>query len=181
MINLTIAFFLLILLINSNILLLNEETLILLCFIIFCWLGITKLQNLIFTYFHTQQNLIKSTYVDSFQIFKNSIQLTILKNNTIKIWTKQFFNLKIHSYTFSKNILNFLPKIYQNKFQFSIVKKLIFTKRLEQQMLKLISLILIEKVIKIIKLQKFLSLSLKFKPMFTINKIYLHEYLKKIN
>nr|YP_011017564.1 ATP synthase F0 subunit b [Antithamnionella miharai]WQF69339.1 ATP synthase F0 subunit b [Antithamnionella miharai]WQF69364.1 ATP synthase F0 subunit b [Antithamnionella miharai] len=180
MVNFSVLFFLLLILVNTKFILLNEETLILICFITFCWLGSIKLNNAINNYFKLQQSSIKFKIQNSFVQNLNDLNNLITHNNKNRIWNLKFLELKNHFLEFSKDFVQLFPSFCQANFQNNIFKKLIFTKRLEQQMIKLISLVLIEKLHKIIVIQKFLETTLQFKPIFTIKKIALREYFKKI-
>nr|YP_011017664.1 ATP synthase F0 subunit b [Centroceras gasparrinii]WQF69487.1 ATP synthase F0 subunit b [Centroceras gasparrinii] len=173
-------FFIFLILINLKVILLNEESLILLCFIIFCLLITIKLGASINLNFNTEQLKIKNDLLNSNQLLIDSFEkqkchLTVTEN-----WNAEFLKLKSHFKQFNFFIFTYYSDVFVIKSQVSIKRKLIFTKNLEKQLEKLISLIILDKLNQIIILQKFCLNKLKLKSFTSIQKVYLREHIQKI-
>nr|YP_009019505.1 Ymf39 [Gracilaria salicornia]AHG53092.1 Ymf39 [Gracilaria salicornia]AMR57142.1 Ymf39 [Gracilaria salicornia]UAD89799.1 ATP synthase F0 subunit b [Gracilaria salicornia] len=180
MLNLSVIIVLSLILISKNFILLNEETLILCCFIVFCWLSFNKLKELIHFDFETQREEIETNVSDSFKARVASLDVNLkwqklfpVLITNFKILEKQFINLSIQ-------ISAQLPLIRNREIQKAYLKKLFFTKRLEQQTSKLISLILIKKIEKITFLKYFYSTKIKITTFQCNYKIILREYIEAI-
>jgi len=173
-------FILMFLLIKFNILLLNEESLILAVFCVFCVLSTIKLGPEISHSFETQRNSIKSNLVQSsskiLSLF-NSQKVTLTASQN---WLNEFTKLKIHFLTFNSLIFKQSPEFYQSQILIRLQKKLMFSKRLEQQVIKLISLIILEHTKKNLRIKRFCIKVLLLKKVRTSEKIYLREHLTKI-
>lgn len=175
------SFFLLAFLcVKFNILLLNEESLILIVFIVFCTLCTIRLRESVKSYFELQIKSIKESLFYSNSKLKDSF---ILNKKNLKIstnWSNEFNNLKIHFKDFNKFILLNWTQFYKVELIQKIEKKLLFSQRLENQLLKLVTLIVVEKVKKIFVIKNFCNSTLHLKKFQTSEKIYFREHLKKI-
>ena len=178
---LNFSFFLLMfLLVKFNILLLNEETLILIVFCVFSFLSTVKLGPIIFEFFKVQKINVKANIQTStkklFQVLKQQrLMLTVSSN-----WVLEFSKLKTQFLIFNASVLKYWPQYYQVQKILSIKKKLIFSKRLELQIAKLISLIIFEKTKQNTISQRFCIKTLSIKKFINSEKVYLREHLTKI-
>nr|YP_011017829.1 ATP synthase F0 subunit b [Pseudoceramium tenerrimum]WQF69705.1 ATP synthase F0 subunit b [Pseudoceramium tenerrimum]WQF69741.1 ATP synthase F0 subunit b [Pseudoceramium tenerrimum] len=176
------GFFLIIfILVKFNILLLNEETLILLVFSVFSFLSVNKITPMISNFFEVQQTDIKSGITTS-----STKLLALLKQrqhflNLSSNWTNELTKLKQHFLQFNSLVLKQWPHVYQEQLLTKITKKLYFSQRLETQLLKLISLIVLDKLKSILQVQKFCTEILQVQKFTSTEKIYLREHLKKID
>lgn len=170
----------LIIFISQDILLFNEESLILLCFIGFCWIFLDNLGNSISLYFYKQsekvQNDFLTSYNDLLKTFKSKLDINF-KKSKLYIY---FFNIKTYYKNFNLNIINKLNHLQVTKKQIVFKNKLVFIYNLEQQFLKLITLLILTKIKKLVLLNLFYKNDLKISNFVCINKICLLEYLKTI-
>nr|YP_011017635.1 ATP synthase F0 subunit b [Campylaephora kondoi]YP_011017638.1 ATP synthase F0 subunit b [Campylaephora kondoi]WQF69458.1 ATP synthase F0 subunit b [Campylaephora kondoi]WQF69461.1 ATP synthase F0 subunit b [Campylaephora kondoi] len=173
-------FLLMFLLVKFNILLLNEESLILLVFITFCILSTVKLGPLTSSFFELQQNDVKLGIKSSTQKLIELFTQQKLKLGISSNWETQFYQLKSHLINFNKLVLLQIPNFYQMCGLIQLKKQLSFSRRLEQQVMKLISLIILEKLNKILVTQEFCNNVLVSKKFKTSDKINLREHLTKI-
>lgn len=167
-------------LVNFKIILVNEETLILICFVTFCFLVMSRLSDSITATFATQQKSIKLDFLSSSE---KLIQITKQKKQTFKkieVWSNVFLTLKTNFKNFNNFVLGHFTDLYFANIQKNIQKKLEYSNRLEMQLTKLFVLVITEKLTKISKLQKFYTDVLKVSSFLTIKKIYFREHLQKI-
>nr|YP_009365196.1 Ymf39 [Gracilaria changii]ARJ60478.1 Ymf39 [Gracilaria changii]ART65147.1 ymf39 [Gracilaria changii] len=180
LINFSIIFLLSLILISKNIILLNEEILILLCFITFCWLGFTKLKDSLNMDFKNQKDAIKVKFLESFKSIVNSLSTSLKWQKLFTLLITNFSVLEKHFKRLSLKTVQKLPLLQEQEIQKVYLKKLLFTKRLEQQTSKLISLLLIKKIERVTFLKYFYSTRVKI-PVFQCNyKIILREYIETI-
>nr|YP_009317468.1 ATP synthase B chain precursor [Gelidium arborescens]AOX48897.1 ATP synthase B chain precursor [Gelidium arborescens] len=180
MINITILILILLILISQNILLLNEESLILLCFIIFTWLIYNKLKSSIQHDLESKALSIYNSIEYSFNSMLLLLKLELGIQQSAKSLINDFFNLKQHFIKLTTFVTANLKKFTLNNFQKSYKKKLIFTQRLEKQTSKLLALLIVKKLNKIVNLNQYY---LKDFPLITWNcfyKISLREYFEII-
>nr|YP_009511796.1 ATP synthase F0 subunit b [Gracilaria caudata]AXI97673.1 ATP synthase F0 subunit b [Gracilaria caudata] len=178
--NFSIIIILSLILISKNIILLNEETLILLCFITFCWIGFNKLKDPLYTDFENQKKEIKTRFLESFESTTNSLSMNLKWQKLFPVLITNFGLLEKHFKNLSFKLTKQLPVLQNQEIQKTYLKKLSFTKRLEQQTSKLISLLLIKKIEKVTFLKYFYSAKVKI-PIFKCNyKIALREYIETI-
>ena len=173
-------FLLMFLFVKFNIILLNEETLILIIFSIFCILSVIRLRGLTTHYFESQFNAIKISLVLSNSKLKNSFQEKQQNIDISTNWVTEFLKLKSHLIVFNSFVLAKLIQFHQLKLIQQLEKKFLFSKNLEQQFSKLVSLILLDKVTKVTKVKIFCKKTLLLKKFGAIEKLYFREYLTKI-
>nr|YP_010726693.1 Ymf39 [Cystoclonium purpureum f. stellatum]WDY85180.1 Ymf39 [Cystoclonium purpureum f. stellatum] len=167
-------------LVYQNIIILNEESLILICFITFCWIIFNKLGNFIFNDLNNQAIKIENSLINSLNSLLKELLITIKFKNKFKNIAISFKILGDHFLKYGYAISNKLP-FYINQNQNNIYKKkLIFTYRLEQQSTKLLALLLNYKLNKITNTQKFFIYNLQLPHFICINNIILREYLEII-
>nr|YP_011003663.1 ATP synthase F0 subunit b [Gracilaria eucheumatoides]WPS66065.1 ATP synthase F0 subunit b [Gracilaria eucheumatoides] len=180
MLNISIVILLSLILISQNIILLNEETLILLCFITFCWICFNRLKNSISEDFENQKTNIKTEFLESFESLLNVSIKNLELQKIFPILITNFIKLEQHFQGLSLVITRQLPILYAREAQEIFLKKLSFTKRLEQQTSKLISLLLIKKIEKIALLKYFYITRVKISIFECGYKITLREYIGTI-
>lgn len=162
-------------LIYHNIILINEESLILLCVIGFFWLIIEYFSNSIIFEFNQKilniENLIK--------INLKQIILLLKKNLNIQSQSLSFFKslkkLKIFCYNFVINI-NFLSnKFIINNIKLEFLKRLQFISSIESQTAKLILALLVLRLTKIAQISCFFANKMNNKHFLCIYKINIKE------
>lgn len=173
-------FLIFLILINFKIILVNEETLILVCFAVFCFLVMSRLSNSLSDFFSTQASEIKSGFLTSSKI---KVNFTKQQQETILIslpWPEVFNILK----TEVKQVNSFLFSQFESSYFLSLhiqlSKKLEFSKRLEIQLSKLIITVITEKLRKTSKLHSFCTVVLQIPAVISMNKVQFREHLRKI-
>nr|YP_009511821.1 ATP synthase F0 subunit b [Gracilaria ferox]AXI97698.1 ATP synthase F0 subunit b [Gracilaria ferox] len=180
MLNFSIVVILSLILISKNLILLNEETLILLCFVTFCWLGFTRLKDSLNADFDIQKKEIEAKLLESFESIVNSLMTNLKWQKFFPILITNFSILEKQFTILSSKITKQIPTIQNQELQKTYFKKLSFAKRLEEQTGKVISLVLVKKIEKATLLKYFYSTKIKM-PTFQCNyKIALREYIETI-
>nr|AOX48920.1 ATP synthase B chain precursor [Gelidium crinale f. luxurians] len=177
MLNITIITLLLLILISQNVLLLNEETLILICFAVFIWLSYNKLSQGIKDNLHQQSGIIKDSIENSFDQLENHLKMELKDQREFENLIINFKGLKQYFTDLNKIISLKLSDFSSNHYQNVYKKKLIFTKKLESQTSKLVALLITKKLTKIVLLKKFYIQSFQFPNLICTQKISLREYL----
>jgi hypothetical protein len=109
MVNVIILSFTTLFLISQNILLLNEESLILLCFVVFVMLGLNNLSTSTSTFFKTQTIQIENDLKISLKkILEILNKYTMFKTSFSEILSN-FVLLKSYYIEFGNLLINFLP------------------------------------------------------------------------
>nr|AHX02476.1 ATP synthase B chain precursor [Riquetophycus sp. HSY-2014a] len=180
MFNISIISLMSLILIYQNILLLNEETLILICFVIFCWIAFTKLNELIYDDLKQRSTKIENSLINSLnQVFK-VLNHSIKFNQNFKNLSSNFESLGNHFFKLGAAISNELPNYLSNKSKNVYVKKFIFVQRLERQTTKLLAILIIQKINKLVSVQKFYTYNLKISNFICFQTINLLKYLKNL-
>lgn len=180
MFNITIFILTLLILISQDILLLNEESLILFCFVIFIWLMYNKLKSSVQHDLESKALSIYNSIESSFNSTLLLLKLELSIQQSAKSLISDFFNLKQHFVKLTTFVTVNLKKFTLNNFQKSYKKKLVFTQRLEKQTSKLLALLIAKKLTKVVNLHQYY---LKDFPLITWNCIYkisLREYFEMI-
>nr|YP_009488810.1 Ymf39 [Grateloupia filicina]AWD77500.1 Ymf39 [Grateloupia filicina] len=180
MINFSLLCLTFLFLVSQNILLLNEEILILFCFISFCWLAFNRLNESVSLDFSDRSKKIEQTFTESL----DQVEEALLTNSKIQ---KKFKNLAL-DFTTLKNHFTILNKTIHSKLAAFLIKnsqatylsKLVFAQRLEQQTAKLLALLLSKKLHRIVLLRQFYTQKLKFTNFLCFYKISLREYFEII-
>lgn len=167
-------------LVSTNIILLNEEFLILICFIAFIWLGLNKFSTPLETYFKNYSSSVEIAVKDSLNqvscVIKKLLELKVKYNTLIDL----FVMLKTHFSNFISIALNKLPVFYKQKQCILYPKRLLIIEHIEKQSVKLISLVILKKLTKIITLKKFYSKTFNLAYFSCLHKISIRESLYKI-
>lgn len=166
--------------ISQDILLFNEETLILFCFIGFCWLFIENIGVSINIYLKNQSIKIQKDIDTSYNNVLNVLKQKIEYNIKIQSLSNYFLRTKKYYYNLNYNILLKLINLQVIKKQIIFQKKIIVAYELEQQLIKLIILLIINKIKTLVLLNIFYKNKLDISNFICINKIILREYFETI-
>jgi len=181
MINLIITIFVFILLVTQKILLLNEESLILLCFITFTVLGLNNLSTSVNDSFKSQSSQIEETLKHSLK------QLLVIFHKFVNV--KQDFKLLFKKFNIIQDYYTKLISLLGNKFLsysksnliLSYNQKLIFLNKIENKTIKLLTIVVIKKLNNIIKIKQFYNSSIKLTQFLCLNTILIRECIQLIN
>lgn len=169
-----------VLLISTNVLLLDEEILILICFILFCWLAFNQLSISIEKDLQTQSLKIEKSITDSLvQVSKSIKELLRYKKNSLK-FAANFELLNIYLFNFTKVLIQNLPNYTIYKFNLVFPKRLNFVQRLEHQVSKIVVLFIIKKLNQIILIKPFFNKKIKVTNFLCFYKINMREYIEII-
>nr|YP_009445925.1 ATP synthase F0 subunit b [Eucheuma denticulatum]ATX68867.1 ATP synthase F0 subunit b [Eucheuma denticulatum] len=180
MINFSLVIISSFILIYQNIIILNEETLILICFITFCFLVYNKLNKSVYDDFKQKSNFLKNSIEDSLNSLLKKLIIDIKTQNKSKNFSTDFKNLGDHLLRLSFSLSNKFPLWFIKNREKTYPKKLFFANRLEEQTTKLLALLLSHKLTKIAFLQRFYIHEFKITPILCVNKVMLREYLEII-
>lgn len=164
----------------NNVILLNEETLILICFIIFSWLFNKNVGISLKKDFNSRSNEIKSTI--QFSLKDISISLNKTLSTKYKLWSL-FYNFELlanHYLKFAYIAANWYNAYKLKTTKVAFPQRLQFIYRLENCTSKLLSLVLAKKLTKIAQLKFFYSLKLKNPYFICLYKINVRECLQSI-
>lgn len=165
-------------LVYSNIIILNEEALILVCFITFCIIAFNKLKDSISKDFEINSNKIATDTSKSLTGLINSLKSVFIYKYTFKNIAFSLEALKKHFIIFGVISSKELPRYAIKNAEIIYPKKLIFTGRLENQASKLLALLLNYKLNRITNIQNFYTHNCQIVTFLCIDKIVLREYLK---
>jgi hypothetical protein len=169
-----------IILISKDILLFNEETLILFCFIGFCLLFIENINSLVTVYFQNQSNTIYNEINLSYKTLLEELKAEfqwVCNKKKLKLY---FFKTKQYYFNLNIKVIEKLSTLQIVNKQLKVHQKLIFAQELEQQFKKLIVLLLLVKLKKLIKLNLFYTNIIQISHFKQINKLILREYLENL-
>ena len=175
MINIVILLFTFVFLVTQNILLLNEEFLISLCFIAFVLLILNNLSNTVNTTFQSQIIKIEN----SLKYSLNQILVVLSKFITLKEYSinvlNNFIKLKLYYDKLVCILVNFSPSYQKFLLQASYQKRLLFLNRVEEQTVKLLIIIILKKLTKIVKIKSFYKHIFKSPQFLSLELITLRE------
>nr|WCH57996.1 ATP synthase F0 subunit b [Hypnea cornuta] len=180
MLNISIIILLSFILVYTNIIILNEETLILVCFIMFSLIAFNKLKESISVSFEKDSSKIEFFLLKSLKELSNSLYLILGNKSTFKNMISNFEFLKNHFIIFGMATSKELPFFVSKSMKSTYPKKLVFIERLENQTAKLLALLVNYKLNKITNIQNFYMYNCKVANFLCINKIILRECLKTI-
>nr|WCH58020.1 ATP synthase F0 subunit b [Hypnea brasiliensis] len=178
MLNISIVIAFSFILVYSNIIIFNEETLILICFITFCFIAFNKLKDSTSKDFEINSNNIEASLFKSLVQLASSLESVFVYKSTFRNIALSFQSLKTHFITFGIVTSKELPMYVVKNVEVTYPKKLIFTQRLESKTSKLLALLLNYKLSKITSIQNFYTHDCKISTFLCVNKIILREYLK---
>ena len=181
MTNIAITIFIFLLLVTQKILLLNEESLILLCFISFTILGFRNSSEVICNSLEKQSSQIKVSLTQSLtKLILAWKQFSILYKNS-KVTLKKFNELKTYYHRLVTLLSNLLPSFNKYYLSFAYSQKLVFLDKIEKQTIKLFLMIILKKLNLIVKNKYFYSSSVKVNQFICLNSILLRECIQFIN
>nr|WCH57924.1 ATP synthase F0 subunit b [Hypnea nidifica] len=178
MLNISIIVLFSFILVYSNIIILNEETLILICFFAFCLIAFNKLKDSISKDFQMNSYKVEISLYKSFIELVNSLKSVFIYKYTFKNIVLNLQSLKIHFVTFGIITCKELPEYIIRNTEITYPKKLMFTQRLENQTSKLLALLLNYKLTRITNIQNFYTHNCEIEIFLCVQKIILREYLK---
>lgn len=181
MVNVTFLFSAFVFLVYKKIFLLNEETLILLCFVVFVFLTTNYLKKMIYESLIDQSIKIKNNFKNSIkQLFLLFSTFSRLKINLNQLKQK-FVVLNNYYNKLTLLLVLTLPNFNKGKIVLIYQKRLEYLKKVEWQTSKFIALIIIKKLNQIIKLKQFYSNNIKNNNFLCFNAITLREYIHLVN
>nr|WQF69412.1 ATP synthase F0 subunit b [Bostrychia moritziana] len=166
--------------ISSKILLLNEELLILICFIFFCWIGIEKFSFSINSFFENKNYSDKTKLINSFTTTTLKLNQQIKFNKTINKTKSLFIYLKQHYLSSSSKYLTNFTLFIQNKKNLLLQNQLNLLLNLEKSYEKQIFFVLFDKLKSNIQILNFYQKKYKISKFQSQNKLILREYIKQI-
>nr|AYR06698.1 ATP synthase B chain precursor [Rhodogorgon sp.] len=178
MFNITII--ILIILIFQKIFLLNEETLILFCFISFIWIGLKQVGNLIYDNLEEQSNKIENLLKKSLKQTSISLKKYISLKLKLNLLISSFKKLGDHFYKLITLTINKIPLYQKQQLTLIYLKRLLFIRRIEQQVSKLIPLLISSRLVNITDLKYFYTINFKINYFSCLQKISIREYIKLV-
>ena len=167
-------------LIARNVILLNEETLILVCFITFSWLAVKNLSGSVAQDLDTRATTIENDIKKSLKRVSNTL------DNTLNI-KDRFWNVFNEFKGLGNNCLNVVNVMTSWSVKSSVEnakvpfpKRLQFISRLESQTTQLLSLLVVHKLQKVTNLKHFCHIHLNNPHFACLNKISTREYINSI-
>lgn len=167
-------------LIYKNILLINEETLILICFIIFCWIAFTRLSDSLYNDLINRSKKIENSLTSSLNEISEVLTYNIENQHKLKNLPNNIEKLGNHFFKLNSAIANHLPLYISNKSEVIYTKKFLFIQRLESQTIKLLALLLVQKLSKLVEVQKFCTYNLKVRNFICFQSINFLNNLKNL-
>nr|UAT98016.1 ATP synthase B chain precursor [Ahnfeltia plicata] len=180
MLNFSLVILALVILIFQNILLLNEETLILLCFVVFCWTAVQKLGTSVYDDLAGRSNKIENLLKSSLNETLTSVQTSIKLHKKFQSLFLSFRALGNHFFNLVFLVTNYLPSYAFNSNATTYPKRFIFTRRLEQQTTKLLALLLCQKLGMAVSTKLFCMNDLEINYFSCFHKIAAREYIQSI-
>lgn len=169
-----------IIIISNKLFLFNEEFLIFICFVSFCFVIYTKLNFQIELRFRNKTLELETSFLDSL----NSLSNKLTKKKSLN---KSLINFKLLFKTLKNYYLNFASKflidfLIYNKYKkdTNLLTKLMLFSTLEKDYLKFIIFLLIKKLNQINLILNYFSLVIKVKKFQTIKKVNRLNLIKKI-
>ena len=167
-------------LIAQNIILLNEESLILICFISFCFLCVRNISESIITEFDNRSLIIKETIKKSLNhIFIVLNDMFSTKNRSWNLFNS-FKRLESKHLNSINIIFDWSTQNLIENTKIPFLKRLQFIRRLESQTTQLIPLLIIRKLQNIIFLKHFCCLDLNNPHFLCLKKVNTREYIQSI-
>lgn len=175
MLNFAFISLLFLFLIYQKLFLVNEEFLILICFITFCLLLTHRTKDSVNTDFLDRSNLIKNSISKSLnEIVLISEEIIFLHKKSQNV-VSDLKSLKNHFLKLNLVVSNQLCQYSVQKKKSIYYKKLQFIQRLEQQSSKVLIFLLNQKIDKTVILKNFYTKTLKIPNFLCFDKIMLRE------
>nr|AYR06626.1 ATP synthase B chain precursor [Renouxia sp.] len=181
MFNITLTTLVFIILIFQKIFLLNEETLILFCFISFIWISLYQMRSSVFINLNEQSDKIEISLKKSLKQISFSLKEYTHIKLKLNILLLSFKGLGDHFYKLVSLLVNKLPLHQKQQLSLIYPKRLLFINRIEQQVIKLIPLLISSKLIKIVDLKHFYTKNFEINYFSCLQKISVREYIQLIS
>lgn len=181
MVNIIITLFIFLLLITQNILLLNEESLILLCFITFIVLSFYNLSKSVTNSLQEQSSHIRSTLLQSLQTLLVALQQFSRLHKDYETLLKKFTSLKIYYFRLASLLSSLISTFTVSYLNLSYKKKLNFLNKTEEQTIKLFVAVVLKKLNLIIKNRHFFISSIQILQFTCLDSILLRECIQLLN
>ena len=180
MTNITIILFTFVFLVAQNILLLNEEALILLCFVIFTTLSLNNLSMSVSSSFQEQASQIEDSLKTSLKNHLEFLQnFTVLKTSLKKV-LQNFTVLKTYHLKLIALLTSFSSNYNKSFLTYFYNERLSLLGKVENQMTKLLVVVLIRKLDNTINTKNFCRVSLKSSQFLCLDAILLRERIHSI-
>ena len=180
MLNLSLISLTSFILIYQNVIILNEETLILICFVTFCFVTFNKLRETFYSDLIARSLKTKTSLIASLSQLLVTLTRTIKLQNEFKNLTAHFKNLKSSFLKLAILVSDNLPIYHTNESKLIYPIKIKFIQNMEQQITKLLALLLVQKLNKIVKIQYFCKHNLKIQYFLCFHKISLREHINQL-
>lgn len=180
MFNTSILILITLILISQNIILLNEETLILVCFITFIWLLYSKIGSIVKKDLDIRSIDIHNYIENSFSKLLVAFNQELKTQNEFKNLLYSFNFLKHHLLKLNVSVSYKLKRFALNNHQEILKRKLVFTQRLENQTSKLLALLIVKKLSKSINLKAYYLNIFQLPTLNCIYKISLRECFEEV-
>ena len=169
-----------IIIISNKLFLFNEEFLILICFICFCFITYTKLSFQIGLKFHNKTLEFETSFLNSLNSLSNKLEKKKSLNKSLMNFKLLFTSLKNYYLKFTYKFLTDLLTYNKYKKDDNFLVKLMVFSILEKDYLKFITFLLITKLNQINLILNYFSLVIKIKKFQTIRKVNRLILIKKI-
>nr|YP_009684863.1 hypothetical mitochondrionreading frame [Gloiopeltis furcata]BBK20776.1 hypothetical mitochondrionreading frame [Gloiopeltis furcata] len=164
----------------QNIILINEETLILLCFVAFCWLAFNRLKNAVYSNLTETSKKIETSVIVSMDQLSRLLTYSVESQRILKSVVSDLESLGNHFHVLNSTLLSNLPHRLVKKSSETYPKKLLFVQRLEQRTAKLLPLIVSRKLAKVAFINKFFAHKVKISAFTCKHNISVREYINTI-
>ena len=180
MVNLFVIIILFILLVTQKILLLNEESLILLCFVIFVNLGMNKVGVYLKESFKFQSSEIKVSLTESFKELQMITQNFTMFSSNLKLFFKNVVATKNYYKTLTFSLSDYI--LICNKYYLTglYIKKLSFLDKTEEQTTKLLMTTIVKQLNIILKTKYFYTNYIRFNQLLSLTNISVRECIELI-
>lgn len=181
MVNIIITLFIFTFLVTQKILLLNEESLILLCFIMFILLSVNNLGISLNNSLRNQSIQISESLIYSLKNLLITLKKHSLLKEDFRIVFLNFSKFKDHY----NHLILILGNLISSYTKYNLIlaynKRLLFIDKVEKQTIKLLNTIIIKKLGSIVKIKYFYNSSIKITSFLNLNTILLRECIQLIN
>lgn len=179
--NIIFIIFTFLILIYKKVILLNEETLILICFLTFVFLSTNSFGNALKKSLNNESNKVKLTLENSLKKAYIVLLSFVKLNKTFKNVFTKFHTLGNYYYELLSLLVYTLPVYSDRKITTAYTKRLVFLSKIEKQTAKILPIIVIKKLNKIVKLKQFYNMSVKNNYFLCLQAVSLREYIQLIS
>nr|YP_010620056.1 ATP synthase F1 subunit 4 [Rhodomelopsis africana]WAX04069.1 ATP synthase F1 subunit 4 [Rhodomelopsis africana] len=169
-----------VLIITNKFFLFNEEFLILISFISFCFVIYEQLGSMLNLRFEEKVLIIKNSLLTSINLISNKLAEQKQLNNKLVYLETNFNLLKKYYLQFSTSFMTQFVIYLSVKEKINFLNKLVYLNQLEKAYFKLIVLLLLKKISTINLLLNFYASDLQIKRFKTLNLINNLSLIKKI-